>query len=152
MGEPSLLPASRGMSLVELLVALAIIGTVVTTAALYLRPLQAPLHSGVAELEGCIQRSRTAAMSTTSAYRLTPDGSGRITAQFAASCSASTWTNDPTISLQFPEGVRMSSTAWSLCFDPRGLPSSNLTIALTHPQFGTRSVEVMLGGATRTLP
>jgi hypothetical protein len=142
----------RGMSITELMVAMCITAIVVTSAALYLRPLEAPLHSGIALLEGCIQRSRTEAMATTSAYRISPRGPGRIEAEFADTCGATTWTEDEDISIDFPGGVRLSDTTWSLCFDPRGLPGSNLTITLNHPQYGSRSVEVMLGGATRTLP
>lgn len=136
----------------ELLVAMAITALIVMAAGLYLRPMEAPLVSGVALLEGCVQRARAEAVAATSAYRLSPRGAARIAAEVGDSCATTTWADDPKVSVQLPEDVRMTDTTWSLCIDARGLPGTNLTITLNHPDYGSRAVEIMLGGATRTLP
>jgi prepilin-type N-terminal cleavage/methylation domain-containing protein len=142
----------RGMSMAELLVAMAITALIVAAAGLYLRPMEAPLVSGIALLEGCVQRARAEAVASTSAYRLTPRGPGRIEAEVGDSCATTTWADDPKVSVELPQDVRMTDTTWSLCIDSRGLPGTNLTITLNHPDYGSRAVEVLLGGATRTLP
>jgi hypothetical protein len=138
--------------MLELLVVMAAAVSVLLVAALSLRPLEAPLHSGIALLEGSVERARMQAMATTSAYRLSPAGPRRIHAEFADSCAAVTWTSDPGLTVELPEPVRLADTAWALCFDSRGLPESSRILTLDHPGRGSRSLEVMLGGATRALP
>ena len=43
----------------------------------------------------------------------------------------------------------MTDSAWVVCFNARGISSNNLTVTLSHPDRGSRQVEVLLGGATR---
>lgn len=143
---------SRGSSFVELLVVLAITGVAVGAAALYLRPVEAPVQVAAAELEGVLRRARARALATTSACRVLPVGPGALRTECAASCAASSWTGEPGGSLELPRDVTMTDTGWAVCFTSRGLSSDNLTITLVHPEYRAREVEVLLGGAARVVP
>lgn len=141
-----------GMSLVELLVVLAVAGIALGASSLYLRPMEAPLQTGAADLEGFLRQARGRALATTSAYRIAPSNSRVVEAEFAANCGASTWTSDPGVALELPRQVTMTDTSWSVCFNSRGLADSNLVVSLTHPSAGSRQIEVLRGGAARVLP
>jgi prepilin-type N-terminal cleavage/methylation domain-containing protein len=143
---------AAGMSLIELLVVLAVAGIALGASTLYLRPMEAPLQTGAANLEGFLRQARGRALATTSAYRVTPSDSRNVEAEFASNCGASTWTSDPGVTLVLPRQVAMTDTGWSVCFNSRGLADSNLVISLTHPSAGSRQIEVLRGGAARVLP
>jgi len=140
-----------GLSLVELLAVLAVLGVVAMIGALYLTPAAAPLQEGTILLESLFRQTRMKAMATTASYRLAPTDSGRITAERANSCGDEIWASADDLYLQLPEGVSMAETDWSLCFGARGVSSENIVVTLTHSKFGTRRVEVLLGGTTRVL-
>jgi len=143
---------SRGSSLVELLVVLAITASAVGAASLYLRPVEAPVQVAAAELEGFLREARARALATTSACRVQPLGPRALRGECAASCGSTSWTGDPNRRLEFPRGVAMTDTGWTVCFNSRGLASANLTVTLVHPEFRSRQVEVLLGGAAREVP
>lgn len=139
----------HGMSLVEILVVLALIGLVVGAYSLYLRPVEAALETASAHVEGTLRAARLKAIATTSAYRVRPQDDGRLVAEWAGSCSAASWTDDDGLDLDLPADVRLDSTAWTVCFTSRGVSNANVVITLNHPQHGTRHIEVLLGGTTR---
>jgi len=141
----------RGTSLIELLVVLALIGLSVTAISFYLAPLETPLQSGTVLLEGYLRQVRRQAMATTSAYRAVPIGQDRLIAQRASSCLDTTWTEDPLVHLELPDDVTMTDSTWRVCFSSRGISASNVTVTLSHAEFGTRQVEVLIGGTTRVL-
>lgn len=140
-----------GMALIEMAATMAIMATVLSVGALYLKPMAAPLQTAADSLEGTLRGARAKGMATTSAYRVRPLGSQRILAETAARCSSTLWTTDPVLDTELPEGVTMTSSSWSVCFSGRGTSSDNLTIDLWHADHGSRQVEVMLGGTTRVL-
>ena len=142
---------NAGFTMIELLVILAVLGIAIASASLFLKPAAAPLQSATVLTEGYLRQIRARAMSTTSAYRLAPIDETRLGAAYAETCGATTWTDDPDYELELPEEVELSATTWSLCFNSRGLASSNLTITLQQDQFGTRDIEVLLGGTSRVL-
>jgi hypothetical protein len=45
----------------------------------------------------------------------------------------------------------MTPSSWTACFSSRGISSTGLTIELSHTQYGTRRVEILVGGTTRVL-
>jgi len=143
---------AAGSSLVELLVVLAVAGVAMGAASLYLRPMEAPVLTAVAELEGFMRQARARALATTSACRVLPVTSSDLRAECAANCGATTWTVDPGLGLALPRGVTMTDTGWTVCFTSRGLSTGNLTITLAHPEYRSRQVEVLLGGAARAVP
>ena len=66
--------SERGMSLVELLATVAILGIALGMAALYLRPMGTPLGNGVSLTESFLREARSSALATTSAFRVRPEG------------------------------------------------------------------------------
>jgi prepilin-type N-terminal cleavage/methylation domain-containing protein len=140
-----------GMSLVELLVVMALIGLAVGAAALYLRPMEAPVQAAGEQLEGFLRQARARAMANTLAYRVAPGSEGALVAEYAANCGETTWTTDAGLVLRFPRGVTMTDTTWSACFNSRGLANANLVITLMHAEYDPKQVEILLGGAARVL-
>jgi len=143
---------SSGSSLLELLAVLAIVGIALGAASLYLRPMEAPVQTAAVELEGFLRQARARALATTSACRVLPAGPSRLRTECADDCAATTWTVEPGGGLDLPRGVTMTDTSWSSCFDSRGLAGANLRITLVHPEYHSRQVEVLLGGAARVVP
>jgi hypothetical protein len=141
----------RGSSLGELLVVLAIIGLSVGIAAMNLRPMETPLQTGAALLEAVFHQARLQAIATTSAFRVIPAGSSQLRAEYADSCMDTTWSPEPSLRVEFPDGVSQSPTTWSVCFSSRGISTNNVVVTLSHPQYGQRRIEVLLGGTTRVL-
>jgi prepilin-type N-terminal cleavage/methylation domain-containing protein len=140
-----------GITLLEVLVVVAILGISVTVAALNLEPLETPLAAGVTLTEGFFREARLAAIASTSAHRVAPLNSSRLVVQQAASCSASSWTSVNGMSLSLPQGVSYADTTWSVCFSSRGISADNVVINLQHSVYGSEGLEVLLGGTTRVL-
>lgn len=141
----------RGTSLMELLVVLALLGLSVSAVAFNLSPLETPLHSGTVLLESYFRQVRRQAMATTAAYRAVPVGQNRLITQRASSCLDTTWTDEPLVQLELPDGVNMTDSKWRVCFSSRGISASNVTVTLIHADFGQKKVEVLIGGTTRIL-
>jgi len=141
-----------GMSLVELMAILAIAGLALSATGLYLAPAAAPLETATHVVEGFFREARLRAIATTSAYRVRPSGPYQITSEYANSCSDTTWTASDTPDIDLKNGVSMPDTSWSVCFSSRGISSGNVILTLSHSDFGTRQIEVLLGGTTRVLP
>ncbi len=140
-----------GSSLIEILVVLAIFGIAAGILALNLRPAEAPLQTASRLAEGFILQARSSAIATTSAYRIVPDGPGRLIAEYASDCDDATWTTEEHTVLDLPTDVTLTDTAWSVCFTRRGMAAANVYVTLSHPRLGTRQVEVLLGGGTRVV-
>ncbi len=139
--------SENGLTLVELLVVLGIMGLALAASALYLAPFEAPVESGATQLAAFLRMSRAQAMATTSAYRVVPAGDGAVRTLVAGTCSDTTWTPDPERTLTLPDDVTLANTGWLVCFNARGVSSNNLLITLDHPEFGSEQVEVLLGGS-----
>jgi hypothetical protein len=141
-----------GASLIELLAVLAVVGLVLGTATATLGPAAAPLKTGAVLLEGFFTRVRARAVATTSAYRVTPSSATTVIAEYAANCSAGTWTSEERMELELPDEVTLVSTGWAVCFSSRGAADGNVVITLNHPRTGTKQVEVFKGGSARIAP
>jgi len=144
---------NRAFTLIEALVVLGITGILLAIGAINLRGLNNPLQNGASQLEGFFKQARSKAMATTSAYRIRAESAVRLVAEHAANCNAAAWTEDPRLTLEFTEGVRVSGTnspvAWPVCFTSRGLANKNLIVTLSDANNRTRQVEIMLGGGVR---
>ncbi len=140
---------ASGMSLVELLAVLAIMGLVLGMAPLLLQPFEQPLRTGGQLLEGLIRQTRARAAATMTVHRIRPATSDTLIVETAASCSSGTWTPQPELSLALPRGVNLTDTTWSICFGSRGTATTSQTMTLTHAEQGTLQLEVLVGGLVR---
>ena len=140
-----------GASLLEVLVVVAIIALFFAATLANLKPAEAPLQTGSRLVEAFIFQARSSAIATTSVYRVLPDGAGRLVTEYADACDDVTWNSEPGGVLQLPDEVTMTDTDWTVCFGRRGLSTANLTVTLVHPDFGSKQVEVLLGGTTRVI-
>jgi len=138
----------RGSSLVELLVALAVIGIAAAASAVALRPAAAPVDDAAGRVEGAMHAARLQAMASASARRVRPEPEGLATSR-GDDCAAADWTDEPALAVALPAGVSVTPEDWSVCFDARGTADVNLVLELDHPAHSPRRLEVLLGGATR---
>jgi prepilin-type N-terminal cleavage/methylation domain-containing protein len=142
--------SQQGFSLLETLVTL-MLGVIVSNIVVSnLKQLDNPLQNGVAQVTGFIKGVRARAISQTIAYKIQPTSLGRLSASFAPTCSAATFTTDPSLGLVLPNTTRFTNTTWSICFTSRGLSTENSTIQLRDGST-VRTLETMLGGGVREL-
>lgn len=142
----------RGMTLIELLAALAVLAIALVVVAMNLLPVASPVDTSTALLEGVFREARLNAIATMSSYRVTPGSTNRLRAEKGASCSATSWTADASLDTTLPTGVTMSPSSWSVCFSSRGISTNNVVVTLAHATYGSRRVEVLFGGTSRVLP
>ena len=140
-----------GVTLAELLVAMAVLGLCLTMSTIYLKSTDNPLKTGSVLLEGSLREARLLAISETAAYRLVPQGTRTVRMERASNCGDTTWSDSPTPWVTMPDGVTIVTEGWAVCFNSRGISSDNVVIELTHPEYGGRKVEVLLGGTTRVI-
>jgi prepilin-type N-terminal cleavage/methylation domain-containing protein len=141
-----------GMTLVELLGVLALIAIAVCVAVVNMQSSGIPSTSSTALLEGQFRAARLNAIATMSAYKVTPATPTSLRAEKGATCSATTWTVDSSLNNALATGVTMSPSSWSVCYSSRGVATSNVVVTLAHSRYGSRRVEVLVGGASRVLP
>jgi prepilin-type N-terminal cleavage/methylation domain-containing protein len=145
----------RGFTLIEGIIVTAVMAVLFSVALVGFRGFSNPLENQYAELVSLVRLARIKAMQNTAAYRLVAND-GTIWVQWATSCSATTWATDASIGrdlggglrgLQLGEGVTMSPTSWSICFNSRGSLGSPSNLTLTLSREGrTRGMQVLLGG------
>lgn len=144
---------ARGVTLLESLVVIAIIGILAGIAFINFRPLGNDLHNATTELAGYLRQVRARAMATTSAYRVVVVSNTELRVEHARACNDTTWLPEPRLSLQLREGVTMSGIPAAggqlVCFTSRGLTANNQNprITLRDRRANTRQVEVFVGGA-----
>ena len=152
---------TKGLSLIELLITMAVVGVVMGIGALNLKPLNNDAGSAAGQLVGFLKLTRAKAMSTTSAYRVWTEagskpGQLRLYAERAKRCSDGTWTRDPKLQVELPEKVTLDLdfSLWNFrkpCFDSRGLSSDYAVVILKDDRSRIRKVELLLGGAARVV-
>ena len=140
-----------GVTLVELLAAMSIMGIALGTFALYLTPMEGGLNGGVTATEGFVRQARATAMATTSAWRVSPDSKNTLAVERASSCSSGSWTLDPDLHVELPKDVEFSDTGWEVCFGSRGTADDNIIIELKMAGRGKKQIEVLRGGTTRII-
>ena len=148
--------SERGASLPELLGVIALMGVAVLIPALAFDRVSPPLDRAEATCAAALQQVRAAAMAETRAYRISPSGVGGADVAWANTCGASTWTDVPKLAIDLPDEVRFTNGTWAVCFDSRGLASTNATFTLSELQHGTtpktRTFNVLLGGSATVAP
>lgn len=149
----------RGMTLIEILIVLAILGIAAAIMALNLRPLGGDVDGAARNLSGLVRQGRSKAMATTSSYNLvlpeTSAGEQRFvfergsTCQFAATVA---WSEDHKLSFTLPPNVRLtaingvSEADWPLCFNSRGVSRTAPALTLTDDRGSTRTLQIFAGG------
>ena len=78
-------------------------------------------------------------------------GADAFIVESAPTCYDETWVIDAALSANLPEGVAFQGDAWSLCFDSRGIASSQLTITLANDDGEDRRLEILRGGILRVV-
>jgi prepilin-type N-terminal cleavage/methylation domain-containing protein len=143
----------QGVSLVELLVVMALMGVAFTMTAAYLHTEDTSPRTGGVLLEGFIRHSRAKAMATTSSYRIAPVDARTVQAETGPTCGGGTWIVDPDLRLELPAGMSLADTAWSLCFSSRGIATASQILTVNNSNHAAPGrVEVLRGGMTRILP
>ncbi len=143
--------SSPGFTLLELLVVLAVFGTLIGVSSVTVFSVRNPLAEATRLVEGGLRQSRARAMASTSAYRLSATATGFI-AETAANCGATTWTADDRYSVELPENVEFLDPTWDVCFNGRGVADQNIDfdVRYTDPRTqdqSTANITVFLGGA-----
>lgn len=136
-----------GFSLIELVVALAIVSIMLGIAGANLKEMVNPAQNASAEVAAFMKQARARAISTTSAYTVEASSPRQLIAKFGINCSDVNTTNDDTLIVNLPDDVTLTSTTWSICFSSRGLADSNIVVSLEDAYGSAESIEVYLGGA-----
>jgi prepilin-type N-terminal cleavage/methylation domain-containing protein len=153
----------QGFTLTEVLVTLAISGTLTAIAAPTIRFGSDPLKDTSSRLVSNLKLLRAKAVSQTSAYRLqaVPSAAGTpvLSIERATLCSDTVWTADPSFAAEdtlLDPQVQLSQVTangqtrpvdrWSICYNSRGLATQNVVLTLRDEQHG-QIVTVFPGGA-----
>jgi Tfp pilus assembly protein FimT len=144
------LKSQSGVSLLETFVVLVMLSLLSSIALNNLKSLYDPLQSASALTTSFFKEARAKAISQTLAFHVKPSGNKKLVTDFATNCTSTTRTNDPSLTLNLPTGVTLSSTSWDICFTSRGLSTSNTTIQINEGSI-SKQIEVMLGGGVRVL-
>jgi len=146
---------SGGFTLIEVLVVMAILSVLMTVVALNIKSLNDDAEAAGSIVSGAFVQSRTQALSTTSAVRVTLTNTQALTFETSARCSDTTsWTVLTDINASLPEGVTLTAPGattlpWRICFTSRGdvsaLPPSALK--LTDLRARTRTLTFYLTGS-----
>jgi prepilin-type N-terminal cleavage/methylation domain-containing protein len=162
-------PRQRGFSLTEVLVALAVSGTLTAIAAPIIKFGTNPLKDSSSRLAGSLKLLRAKAVSQTSAYRLRAvpgDSMPSLQVERATLCSDSVWTADPSFTAEdtaLDRSVQLTQVVingqpkpvdgWSICYSSRGLATQNAVLTLSAGQ-RAQTITVFPGGAVdvQTLP
>jgi prepilin-type N-terminal cleavage/methylation domain-containing protein len=141
---------NKAFTVIELLVCMALVGIVSAIAIYNMRSFSDPTAEGTGHVMAFLKQSRAKALATTYAYTVKPATSGSLITTYGISCSSVTQTSDTQMTLALPNGVTFVSTAWSVCYTPRGLASANTNFSI-QGNGDSYAVEVALGGGIRKL-
>ena len=144
----------RGLTLVEAMVVVAVIGILAGIAALDVRPLNNEARNAASEFAATVRQARARAMATTSAYRLVLASESRVVVQTRASCSGSgAWTEEPRLELRMRDGTRLAAGAAVgdeiVCFSSRGIAASDPDLTFSDDRGRVAVVTILAGGAVR---
>ena len=142
---------ARGFTLLELMVALGLSSTLMGLAVSNLKSLTSPIKDSAAQMVSYFKQVRARALSTTTAYQIYPISATRVGARYAASCAATTWTDDPVLWMNLPRTTHLANTTWSVCYTTRGITADAVNLALADDLGQSRTIEVLIGGSVREL-
>lgn len=137
-----------GYTILELVVTLTLASVLMGIAVVNLREMANPAQSSAAAVSSFFKEARARAISTTSAYTVTPENTRRLVAGSSVACGEAT-TPDDALILNLSDEVDLTTLGWSVCFSARGFPDRDTTINLVDNYDETNSIDIFLGGAIR---
>ena len=140
---------SNGFSILELIAVMSLIAIMSCIAAFNYRALSNPQDAAAMELMSFIKQTRSKAIASTQSYTIRPSSSTTVITTVSSSCSGAQ-TQDSLLTLTLPNGASLTSTTWSICFEPRGISHNAVDIGVAQER-GSKTVQVVLGGAVRVL-
>ncbi|TVR64103.1 MAG: hypothetical protein EA422_07610 [Gemmatimonadales bacterium] len=140
----------RGVTLIDVILILVIVGTLTTLSVPAFRALSNDLRTAVTETSGFVAQARSQAMSTSSSVRIRVVSDRELIGERSRDCAGTGgWEVDGRVRLEFREGLRLSGPETDsvlLCFNSRGVSDANPTFVLTDRDGRSREIEVLLGG------
>ncbi|EFI36241.1 hypothetical protein Dthio_PD3698 [Desulfonatronospira thiodismutans ASO3-1] len=143
----------QGLTLIELLVILAILGIIISIMGMNLRPFGNDLENATQETAGFFKQTRVKAISSTSAYRVIFNTDNHLIVEHAIFCKDEEgWQRDAKLDLELREGVVFNSKDFTneevlLCFNSRGFSTENIELEIVDAKNNSKALEVYLGGA-----
>ena len=147
---------SSGLTLIELLVIVAILGVTIAVAGMSLRAFGNDLQNAASETSAFFKQARIKAISTTSAYRVVFESDTKLRAEHAVFCDKDeTWEHDISLDLVLREDIVMDQSGFQagevlVCFNSRGITDDsypeNPEVILKDQNGLEKVVEVYKGG------
>lgn len=143
---------NEGFSVAELLVVVSLFAIGMATVVTNLRVAENPLHSATNLTESYFKVARAKAISTTSAYLIEQISATELQVRVGTNCDdAPVGAVDTELALELPTStfIFYAGGPISVCYSARGLADDAFTFFVQDASGGSRSVEVLLGGALR---
>ncbi len=137
-----------GHTLINIITTLALIGILGATAVSSFSDLSDPLANASFSTEHFLRLARGNAISNTQAIQVAPVTATRLGMSTSDSCTG-TMTAVPNTFLELPKGASMPDTSWTVCFNQRGLSSTNTSFTINDSDGHSKTMRVALGGGTR---
>ncbi len=139
--------AQTGFTLIELVVAVALVGVLMGVAVFEFRDVENPANNGAAQLASFFKETRAKALASTLAYTITPQSTTKIVTTKGKTCEAAQ-TPDNLQSLTLPSGSSLLQTSWAICYNARGVSNNSFDIHIADEN-SSKVVQVVLGGGVR---
>ena len=141
--------AQSGFTILELIVAVALLGVLMGLAAFEFHDIENPANNGAAQLASFFKETRAKAIASTLAYTISAASNTKVVTTKGKSCEA-TQTADNLQSLTLPSGSRLLQMDWSICYNARGISNGSADIHIADDD-SEKVVQVVLGGGVRVL-
>ena len=149
-----------GYTTLELVVALVISAIVTALVAYAFFGLRDPLRSATQEASNAIKYTRSLAIGTTSACRITATSISQLDIECSTTCTGAAWApaeagatvelNEVAITSVNGMAFMVGDTETVTCFDSRGAAANAASMVLTYDDNGqttANQIDVLLGGA-----
>lgn len=137
-----------GITLLELFVALLLIGVLGGIAISNIRAMTKPLTNAAFATEQFLQLTRSRAISGTEVFRVEPTSVSHVRVLRGATCAtAATEVSD--LVLELPTGAELLDTSWFVCFNARGRADASISFQVADADGRTKSLRIALGGGIK---
>lgn len=139
--------SESGMTMVELLCAMGILGILLGIAVGGLKAIDRPLMDSTTSVDYFLRFVRTRAVASTKAMKVAPVSAKSLGVWSGDNCDSTT-VSVPSMSLDLRPGCTMTDTSWSVCFDQRGFAKASAVFFIVDSQGSSKRVKIALGGGT----